>query len=137
MLLMLAYTGFANAFGVGAALLTQERQIKSRKPSELCYRLPALQELDRLHVLTLAFSWPVMTAGLAMGAVWSNDMFGRPFNGTAKEYFAFGTWGLYGALLLAHRFRGVRGRRSVHIAMAAFAVILISMAGVSHFPSAR
>ncbi|TPW20669.1 MAG: cytochrome c bioproteinis protein [Elusimicrobia bacterium] len=137
MLLMLAYTGFANAFGVGAALLTQERQIKSRKPSELCYRLPALQDLDRLHVMTLAFSWPVMTAGLAMGAVWSNDVFGRPFNGTAKEYFAFGTWALYAALLLAHRFRGLRGRRSVHLAMAAFAVILVSMAGVSHFPSAR
>lgn len=137
MLLMLAYNGFANAFGIGVALLTQERQIKSRKPSELCYRLPALEELDRLHMVTLLFSWPVMTAGLVMGAVWSNSMFGRPFNGTAKELFALATWALYGAVLLAHRFRGIRGRRSVHLAMAAFAVILVSMAGVSHFPGSR
>lgn len=137
MLLMLAYTGFANAFGVGAALLTQERQIKSRKPSELCYRLPALEELDRLHLRTLLFSWPVLTAGLAMGAVWSDGVFGRPFSGSAKEICAYFTWAVYGACLLAHRFRGVRGRRSVHIAMAAFAVILLSMAGVSHFPSVR
>lgn len=137
MLLMLAYTGFANAFGVGAALLTQERQIKSRKPSELCYRLPALEELDRLHVRTLLFSWPVLTAGLAMGAVWSSDVFGQPFKGSAKEVLAYLTWAAYGACLLAHRFAGVRGRRSVHLAMASFAAILLSMAGVSHFPSLR
>lgn len=137
MLLMLAYTGFANAFGVGAALLTQERQIKSRKPSELCYRLPALEELDRLHIRTLLFSWPVLTAGLAMGAVWSNDVFGRPFNGSAKEVLAFATWAAYGGVLLAHRFAGVRGRRSVHWAMACFAVILLSLGGVNHFYGAR
>lgn len=134
MVLMLAYTGFANAFGIGVALLTQERQIKSRKPSELCYRLPALADLDRLHLLTLAFSWPVMAAGLAMGAAWSHSVYGQLFRGTFKELLSLTTCAAYGAVLVAHRFRGVRGRRSVNLAMAAFALILVSMAGVSHYP---
>ena len=133
MLLMLAYTGFANASGVGAALLTQERQIKSRKPSELCYRLPALEELDRLHARTLAFSWPVLSAGLLMGAVWSREVFGRPLRGTPKELVALVVWALYGVVLALHRFGGVRGRRSVNLALAGFVVVLVSMAAVRHF----
>ena len=132
MVLMMAYTGFANAFGVGVALLVQERQIKSRKPSELCYRLPALEELDRLHLLTLAFSWPVMTVGLVMGAVWSHEAYGRAWGWTAKETMALVTWGLYGACLYCHRFGGLRGRRSVHLAMAAFASVLVTLLGFKH-----
>jgi len=43
MALMTAYAVFGNAFGVGLALLVQEYQIKSRRPSELCYRLRPLR----------------------------------------------------------------------------------------------
>lgn len=132
MLLMLAYTGFANALGVGLAWLVQERQIKSRKPSTLCYRLPALEELDRLHFRTLAFSWPIMTLGLVMGAVWSQAAYGRPWRWTGKENMALFTWALYAVALYGHAFAGVRGRRGVLWGLAAFASVLLTLFGSSH-----
>ncbi|MDE2291936.1 MAG: cytochrome c biogenesis protein CcsA [Elusimicrobia bacterium] len=132
LVLMVAYTGFMNAVGVGIALLVQERQIKSRKPSELCYRLPALEELDRLHLSTLAFSWPVLTLGMAMGAVWSKAAFGRLWSWSSKETLSLLVWLAYGGLLAAHRFLGVRGRRSVLWGMAAFALVLLTLFGSTH-----
>ncbi|MBI3299230.1 MAG: cytochrome c biogenesis protein CcsA [Elusimicrobia bacterium] len=133
MLLMLAYTGFANAFGVGLARLVQERQLKSKKPSALCYRLPALEELDRLHGSTLAFSWPVLTLGLVMGMVWSKAAFGRAWGWSAKETLALVTWTLYGACLYGQFFGGLRGRRGALLGTAAFASVLVTMFGASHF----
>lgn len=132
MLLMLAYTGFANAFGVALAWFVQQRQIKSRKPSELCYRLPALEELDRLHSSTLAFSWPVMTAGLLMGMLWSKSAYGRLWSWTAKEDLALLTWALYGACLYGRRLLGLHGRRGALASMAAFASVLLTMFGAHH-----
>lgn len=134
MVLMLAYTGFMNAAGVGMALIVQERQIKSRKPTELCYRMPALEVLDRLHLSTLAFSWPVMTLGLLMGAIWSKSEFGRYWGWSLKEMTSLVPWLLYAAVLYSHRFMGIRGRRSVHLGLAAFAAVLVSLVAVRHAP---
>ena len=125
-ILMTAYVGFANAFGVGLALLLQERQMKSRKPSALTYRLPAIEELDRMHHRLLLFSWPVLTIGVALGAVWAKMAWGRYWGWDLKECFAATTWLIYGANLFLYRFRGVRGRRNVYIAMLGFATILIT-----------
>ena len=134
MVLMLAYTGFMNSAGVGIALVVQERQIKSRKPTELCYRMPALEVLDRLHLSTIAFSWPVMTLGLLMGAVWSKTAYGRYWSWSSKEIASLVPWALYGAVLYAHRFMGIRSRRSVHLALIAFTTMLISLIAVRHGP---
>ena len=71
MLLMLAYSALANAFGVGIAFLIQERQIKSRKPSELSYRLPPLEDLDRIHAAIISYIFPVLTLGILMGSFWA------------------------------------------------------------------
>ncbi|PCI36370.1 MAG: c-type cytochrome biogenesis protein CcsB, partial [Elusimicrobia bacterium] len=123
---MTAYVGFANAFGIGLALLLQEKQMKSRKPSALTYRLPAIEELDELHFRMVLVSWPVLTLGIALGAIWAHEAWGRFWGWDIKETWAAITWVIYANVLYTHRFMGVHGRRNVFISMAGFISILIT-----------
>jgi ABC-type transport system involved in cytochrome c biogenesis permease subunit len=132
-ILMTAYVGFANAFGVGLALLIQERQMKSRKPTALTYRLPAIEELDRLHNRLLMFSYPFLVLGIFLGGLWAKKAWGRFWGWDLKECWAALTLMIYGWALFVHRFRGVRGRRNVYISMAGFLTILITTFIVNYF----
>lgn len=129
MLLMTAYAAFANAFGVALALLIQERQIKSRKPSELCYRLPSLDELDSLNGRIIAATLPVLIAGLVMGAVWAFETWGRAWSWDPKETMALITAAFYGEFLWLRYGSGQRGRTPVYVSMLAFACMLATFFG--------
>ncbi|HVE14161.1 MAG TPA: cytochrome c biogenesis protein CcsA [Elusimicrobiota bacterium] len=131
LLLMACYAGFANAFGVGLAYLVQERQIKSRKPSQLCYRLPALEELDRIHFRIIAACLPVLTVGIAMGGVWAHRVWGRYWSWDAKEVWTAVTWLCYAAFLALRRSGGLRGRKAVFVAMTGFATVLFAVFAVN------
>jgi cytochrome c-type biogenesis protein CcsB len=129
MILMTAYAAFANAFGVGIALLVQERQVKSRKPSELCYRLPSLDELDALNGVIIAITLPVLLAGLAMGAMWAYETWGRAWSWDPKETMSLITAVLYAEFLWLRYVAGRRGRTPVYVSMAAFACMLATFFG--------
>lgn len=129
MLLMAAYAAFANAFGVGVALLIQEAQIKSRKPSELCYRLPSLDELDALNGRIIAWAYPVLVAGLAMGFVWAYLDWGRVWTGDPKMALALATAAIYAVFLWLRYGAGRRGRRTVYVSLAGFASVLVTFFG--------
>ncbi len=127
--LMTAYAAFANAFGVCLALLIQERQIKSRKPTELCYRLPSLDELDALNGRIVAVTLPVLVAGLAMGAMWAYETWGRAWSWDPKETMALITAAFYAEFLWLRYFSGQRGRTPVYVSMAGFACMLATFFG--------
>ncbi len=129
MVLMTAYAAFTNAFGVGLALLIQERQIKSRKPSELCYRLPSLDELDALNGMIIAVTLPVLVTGLVMGAVWAYETWGRAWSWDPKETMSLITALLYGEFLWLRYVRGQRGRTPVYVSMLGFACMLATFFG--------
>ncbi|MBI5247072.1 MAG: cytochrome c biogenesis protein CcsA [Elusimicrobia bacterium] len=129
MILMTAYAAFANAFGVCLALLIQERQLKSRKPSELCYRLPSLDALDSLNGRIIAFTLPLLLIGLGMGAVWAHEIWGRPWSWDPKETMALITAAFYGEFLWLRYGSGQRGRTPVYVSMAGFACLLVTFFG--------
>jgi cytochrome c-type biogenesis protein CcsB len=129
MVLMTAYAAFANAFGVCLALLVQERQIKSRKPSELCYRLPSLDELDSLNGRIVAVTLPVLLLGLAMGAVWAYETWGRAWSWDPKETMSLITAVFYGEFLWLRYAQGQRGKRPVYVSMVGFACLLATFFG--------
>ena len=130
-LLMSAYALLANAFGVGLALLVQENQIKSRRPSELCYRLPAIDDLDRLHYALVFFAFPVLAAGILSGGLWAHGAWGRFWGWDAKETWALITAVVYASYLHLRGFAGWRGRKTVYMAMAGFACALFTFIGVN------
>jgi cytochrome c-type biogenesis protein CcsB len=129
MLLMIAYAAFANASGVAVALLIQESQIKSRKPTELCYRLPSLDELDGLNGKIIALAYPVLIAGLAMGFVWAYLDWGRVWTGDPKMTLALITAAVYGVFLWQHFAAGRRGRRPAYVSLVGFASVLVTFFG--------
>lgn len=129
MLLMTAYAAFANAFGVAVALLIQEAQIKSRKPTELCYRLPSLDELDALNARIIAWAYPVLLSGLAMGFVWAHLDWGRWWTNDTKIKMALVTMAVYGIFLWQRFVMGRRGRATVYVSLAGFASVLITFFG--------
>lgn len=129
MLLMTAYAAFANAAGVGLALLIQESQIKSRKPTELCYRLPSLDELDALNGRTVAWSYPFLVVGLVMGFVWAYYEWGKMWTNDPKLILALVTAAVYGAFLTLRYGAGRRGRRPVYLSLLGFASVLITFFG--------
>jgi ABC-type transport system involved in cytochrome c biogenesis permease subunit len=129
MLLMTAYAAFANAAGVGVALLIQERQIKSRKPTELCYRLPSLDELDALNGKIIALAFPLLLVGLGMGFVWAYIDWGRFWTSDPKMIVALVTAGIYGFYLEQRYVGGRRGRRAVYVSLLGFASVLFTFFG--------
>lgn len=129
MVLMTANAAFANAFGVCLALLLQERQIKSRKPSELCYRLPPLDELDSLNGRIVAFTLPVLVLGLCMGARWAFEAWGRAWTWNPKETMALITALFYAEFLWLRYAAGRRGRTPVYVSMVGFACMLLTFFG--------
>ena len=129
--LMSAYAAFANAFGVGIALLVQEHQVKSRKPSELCYRLPSIEELDNLNHKIIAWAFPVLTAGIVMGGIWAHNAWGRFWGWDPKETWSLITALTYAAYLHMRYFAGLRGRKSVYVSMLGFACVVFTFYGVN------
>jgi cytochrome c-type biogenesis protein CcsB len=132
MVLMTSYAAFANAFGVGAALLIQEHQIKSRKPTELCYRLPSIEELDTLNYKIIAFGFPVLTVGIIMGGIWAYNAWGRFWGWDQKETWALITAFFYAGFLHMRYVKGMRGRKAVYISMLGFASVVFTFIGVNY-----
>lgn len=128
-LLMTAYAGFANAFGVAVALLIQERQIKSRKPTELCYRLPSLDELDALNGRVVSAAFPILAAGLAMGSMWSRSAVGHFWTAGGKECLSMTTAVIYGVFLWLRYGAGRRGRSTIYVSLLGFAFMLLTFFG--------
>ena len=131
MVLMTAYAAFGNAFGVGLALLIQEHQIKSRKPSELCYRLPSIEELDDLNYKIIVAAFPVLTIGIIMGGVWAYNAWGRFWGWDPKETWALITALIYAGYLHMRFVAGLRGRKAVYVSMAGFASVIFTFIGVN------
>ena len=131
MVLMAAYAAFGNAFGVGLALLVQERQIKSRKPGQLCYRLPSIEELDDLNYKIIVMAFPTLTVGIIMGGIWAYNAWGRFWGWDPKETWAFITALVYAGYLHMRFMKGLRGKKAVYISMLGFACVIFTFAGVN------
>lgn len=131
MALMTAYAMFANAFGVGLALLIQERQIKSRKPNDLCYRLPAIEELDSLNYGLISYAFPILLMGIVMGILWAHAAWGKYWQGDAKVIWAMITAAVYGCYLVLRAKAGWRGRRAVYMSMLGFGCVVFTFAAVN------
>jgi len=130
--LMTAYAAFANAFGVALALLVQERQVKSRRPSELCYRLPPIEEMDSLNYRIIATFFPVLTVGIFMGGMWAYNAWGRFWGWDAKETWSLVTWFIYVLYLHMRMVSGMRGKKPTYVSMAGFASVAFTFAGVNY-----
>lgn len=132
-LIFLAYTGFAVAFSLSLVYLIQEHRLKGRLPSGLLFRLPALEELDNWIYRLIWWAFPVLTAGLLLGALWAHEEWGRYWGWDAKETWALITWLVYLGYLHMRVVAGWRGRKTVYLSIVGFMVVLFTYVGVNFF----
>jgi ABC-type transport system involved in cytochrome c biogenesis permease subunit len=116
---------------VAIMYLVQERQLKTCRPGTWYYQLPSLEALDRLSLRTLTVGFPFLTAGLALGIIWSGPDWAVRLARDPLAAFSLVMWVIY-ALTLAGRAVGQwHGRRAAWLAVAGFCTLLISLgAGV-------
>jgi cytochrome c-type biogenesis protein CcsB len=127
-----AYALLSISFAVGVAYLIQEQQIKSKRPSELAYRLPSLQELDELISSLIVAALPLLLIAAGIGALWAKRTWGRYWAWDPKETWTLITCAFYAVYVYARFARGWRGRKSVYGAMFGFVLVLFTYAGVNY-----
>jgi ABC-type transport system involved in cytochrome c biogenesis permease subunit len=136
-LLFFSYAAFANAFGIGLAFLIQERQIKTRRSTDLGYRLPSLEEMDRLIARLIAAGFPALTVGLGLGIVWAHSAWGDRWIADPKVLWSVVVWTVYFAYLVLRYAFNWRGRRGAYLSLAGFGLVLVSYMGINYVSRAH
>ena len=86
-------------------------------------RLPSAAALDKAAYRTVAFAFPIYTAGVIFGAIWAEAAWGRYWGWDPKETWAFIAWVIYAMYLHARATAGWRGGRAAYINLLGFAAM--------------
>ncbi|MBK8575292.1 MAG: cytochrome c biogenesis protein CcsA [Elusimicrobia bacterium] len=136
-LLFFSYAAFANAFGIGLAFLIQERQLKTHRSTDLGYRLPSLDEMDRMIARLISAAFPALTMGLGLGIVWAHSAWGDRWVSDPKVLWSIVVWAVYLAYLVLRYAFNWRGRRGAYLSLAGFAFVLVSYMGINYISKAH
>ena len=129
--ILLGYAGFFLTFVAAIMYLIQEKQLKSKRPSGLYYRLPSLEICDKLYYRSLLFGLPMLSVGLLMGFVWASRTWHGPWELDPKILAALITWVIYLILFATRASGGWSGRRSSYLAILGFALVMVTFLGIS------
>ena len=93
--------------------------------------LPALETLDDLGYRAVMVGFPLLAAGVALGAYWGNIAWGRYWGWDPKETTALVTLLVFAGYLHARSLGGWRGRRAAWLIVAGFAMIIFNIFAVN------
>jgi cytochrome c-type biogenesis protein CcsB len=83
-------------------------------------KLPGSASLDQAAYRTVAFAFPIYTAGVIFGAIWAEAAWGRYWGWDPKETWAFIAWVIYAVYLHARATAGWKGNRAGYINLLGF-----------------
>jgi cytochrome c-type biogenesis protein CcsB len=129
--IFLGYTAFFLTFVAAIMYLFQERELKSKRPRALYYRLPSLEVCDELYSRSLVFGLPFLSLGILTGFVWASRTWKGPWEFDPKILASLVTWLIY-LVLFSTRLSGAwRGRRAAYLAIFGFIAMMVTFLGVS------
>ena len=99
------------------------RQPAARRFASLGATFPAATSLDKAAYRTVAFAFPIYTAGVIFGAIWAEAAWGRYWGWDPKETWAFIAWVIYAMYLHARATAGWKGNRAAYINLLGFAAM--------------
>ena len=130
-LVMVGLAALVLNFGSALMYVLQERQLKGRRPGVFYYRMPSLQALDRLTLVTLTVAFPFLTVGLGLGVIKAGRAGGRDLMLDPLSLFSIVMWLVYAATLSGRIVGRWGGRRAAYFAIVGFCVLLATLgAGV-------
>ncbi|NQU44890.1 c-type cytochrome biogenesis protein CcsB [bacterium] len=130
--IMLSYSAFALSFFVGMCYLIKDSLGGDRSRLRGIRHLPSLNALDVFNYKIIAVGFPLLTAGIILGAVWANTAWGRPWGFDPKETWSAITWLVYAIYLHVRFFAGWKGRRAAVVALIGFGCVLFTYFGVNY-----
>jgi len=116
---------FAVAAASAILYLLEERQLKRRRLTNVVKRGAALETLDGVAHRCVQVGFPIFSAALIAGVVWSAQIASslRP-----EHVIAAVAWAAFAVVLVARMTAGWRGRRAAAITVFGFAATLVVLA---------
>lgn len=130
-LLLIGYAALFLSFMASLLYLIQQRSLKSKQPSGIVTRMPALQVVDDLGYRSLVFGFPFMTVGLIIGSAVAQQKYGPAYFTDPKVLASILMWGVYMVLLYTRWNAGWRGRRAAYLGT--FAVLAAVCAWAANY----
>jgi len=125
-MLLIGYAALFLSFLSSLLYLVQARSLKSKQPSRLISRLPALQSLDELGYRSLLLGFPFMTLGLITGSIVAMTTYGRIDFSDPKILLSLLMWAVYMVMVFTRWNSGWRGRRAAFLATFAFVAAIVA-----------
>ncbi len=117
--MIIAYAALSVSFAAAVLYLAQGKENRFA-------RLPKTRTLDEIAYKSVMAGFPILAAGIALGAYWANSAWGRYWGWDPKETSALVTWLIYGIFLHTHSLRGWAGTRSMVVLVLGFAAVLFT-----------
>ena len=130
-LILLSYGAFGLSSAAGLMYLTQEHDLKFHKRRAIFSLVPPIQRLELVIGRLMATGFVLLTAGLAIGAVWLKLPEGVGYFDDPKVHWSILVWLLYLTLLILNWRFAQGGRRFAWGAVGCFAFVLLTFWGVN------
>jgi cytochrome c-type biogenesis protein CcsB len=118
--MIISYGALSVSFGAAVLFLVQGGE-KNRFA-----RLPNAATLDDWAYKSVMVGFPLLAAGIALGAYWANSAWGRYWGWDPKETSALATWLIYGVYLHMRGLRGWSGTRSAVTLVVGFGAVIFT-----------
>jgi ABC-type uncharacterized transport system permease subunit len=110
-------------------LMGLERRLHRALPDPVAEALPPLLTLERFLFRLVGIGYALLTLTLLSGALFSEQLFGKPLQFTDKIVFSLLGWLVFGGLLFGRHRYGWRGRAALSWIVAGTALLVLAYAG--------
>lgn len=126
---ILAYALFTVAALHALLMMFLEKRLHDAVMVNTGGSLPPLMRVEKLLFQLLTYAFVFHTATLVTGVFFSEAVFGKAFQVTHKTVFAVTSWFIFGGLLVAHWWAGLRGKIAARWTLIGFVMLLLSYVG--------
>jgi ABC-type uncharacterized transport system permease subunit len=126
---MLAYSLFTIAALHAGLMSFVEKGLHHATLPNVFKNLPPLLTMETLLFRIIGVGLVLLTLTLASGMLFSEQIFGKPWQFSHKVLLGFISWGVFAILLLGRTFKGWRGRTAVRWTLSGFGFLVLAYLG--------
>jgi HemX protein len=132
---ILAYSAFTLSFVFSVIYLLQNRLLRARRSGAMLWRLPALEDLERMSRSGVIVGLVALAVGMALGLVVEGRLTGHFVNLDAKVLVSFVVLACYGVYLWLARSPAWRGPRASLVCLLSYLTVVFSYTVVNLYLS--
>lgn len=126
---MLAYSLFTIAALHAALMAFVEKRLHHARLPAVLRNLPPLLTMETLLFRVIAGGFALLTTTLLSGLMFSEQIFGHPWQFNHKTLFGVISWLVFAVLLWGHHARGWRGMTAVRWTLSGFGLLVLAYLG--------